>query len=457
MVPLGLAYLAACAERAGHDVLVIDCNALSLDINKLQSRLREMDFHLAGISVMTPMALTAYRIAALIKAMKPEVNVVLGGPHVSALPLESLNECPEADYIIVGEGEQSFISLLSSLGQNSCRQNVPGLVYRDNGTIRRTHDAGHMSNLDEIPQPAYHLFPMNLYRPPVTKYRRLPTFSIISSRGCPFNCSFCGNSVHGKKLRQRSIANVMQELYYLRDNFGAKGIVFQDSSLCQNKKWVYELCEAMLASGIDLEWSCLARVEQVDLELLTRMKEAGCWQISYGIESGNQKTLDSLRKNNTLAQIEAAVAAAHKAGVQVRATYMLAVPGETRKDILNTIKFAKKLGTMFASFQLTVPLPGTLLYEESHGIRGFNTQPICWDDYNFFNKEMPFYIPEGMSREELKSLCEKAWISYYLSLRVILRHVISIRSVADIRKYIAGIVGLAKMVSSKYLSWTRAQ
>jgi radical SAM superfamily enzyme YgiQ (UPF0313 family) len=313
-----------------------------------------------------------------------------------------------------------------------------------------------LSNLDEIPLPAYHLFPMNLYRPPVTKYRRLPTFSIISSRGCPFSCSFCCNAVHGKKLRQRSVANVMEELYQLRDNFGARGIVFQDSSLCQNKKWVYELCEAMLASGIGLEWSCLARVEQVDLHLLTRMKQAGCWQISYGIESGNQKTLDFLRKNITLAQTEAAIAVAHKAGIQVRATYMLAVPGETREDILNTIRFAKKLGTMFASFLVTIPFPGTVLYEQTAGMKGTFSRQLCWADYNLLNKEMPFYMPEGMSREELIGLCEKAWISYYLSLRVILRHASSIRSFADIPKYFAGIVGLAKMVSSKYLSWRRA-
>jgi anaerobic magnesium-protoporphyrin IX monomethyl ester cyclase len=296
---------------------------------------------------------------------------------------------------------------------------------------------------------------MKVYRPPATKYRRLPTFSVITSRGCPFTCSFCCNVVHGRKLRQRSVANVMQELYLLRDSYGATGIIFQDSSLCQNRKWMYDLCDAMIASGINLEWSCLSRVEQVDYQLLARMKQAGCWQISYGIESGNQKTLDFLRKNNTLVQIEAAVAVAHKAGIQVRATYMLAVPGETREDILNTIRFAKKLGTMFASFQVTVPLPGTPLYEDASGIKGITPQSLCWEDYNFFNKEMPFYIPEGMSREELIGLCEKTWISYYLSLRVILRHVSSIRSFADIPKYFAGIVGLAKMASSKYLFWRR--
>ncbi|HPS94862.1 MAG TPA: radical SAM protein, partial [Deltaproteobacteria bacterium] len=210
--------------------------------------------------------------------------------------------------------------------------------------------------------------------------------------------------------------------------------------------WVLDLCEAMISSGINLEWSCLSRVEQVDYPLLRRMEQAGCWQISYGIESGSQKTLDLLRKNNTLEQTEAAVVAAHRAGIQVRATYMVAVPGETREDVLSTIRYAKKLGTMYASFQVTVPLPGTVIYEEARGRKGTACLPSCWEDYHFFNKDMPFSIPEGMSREELRTICEKAWVSYYLSFRVVLRHLCSLRSFADFPKYLGGMKGLARMI-----------
>lgn len=453
--PLGLAYLAASLEHYGHHVRVIDGAVQPWYMNRLRSMLSETDFNLVGISVMTPMASSAFETAALVKSYKPDAKVVLGGPHVSSLPVESMNECPQADFIIVGEGEFSLISLIASLENNTERTEVPGLVFREDGEIKRIPDEGHIKNLDDIPMPAYHLFPMELYRPPVTKYRRLPTYSVITSRGCPFSCSFCCNVIHGKRLRQRSVGNVMQELTELKDRYGAKGIVFQDSSLCQSRQWVYDLCDALISSGINLEWSCLARVEQVEYQLLARMKQAGCWQISYGIESGNQRTLDYLRKNNTLGQIEAAVEAAHEAGIQVRATYMLAVPGETKEDIINTIRFAKKLGTMFASFQVTVPLPGSQLYDDSLGLIGERGKPLSWEEYNFFNKDMPFYVPEGMTREELTALCERAWISYYLSWRVITKHLRSIRSFSDIPKYTAGIVGLARMISSNVSSWIR--
>ena len=445
-VPLGLAYLAACAELHGHEVRVIDCVAHAWDVARLKAKLKGMDFQVAGISVMTPMATAAYRTAALIRAVNPAARVVLGGPHVSALPIESLNECPEADFVVVGEGEETFMALLSSLENNTRAGDIPGLAYRENREIFTTPDAGHVVDLDALPLPAYHLFAMDLYRPPVTKYRRLPAFSVVTGRGCPYSCSFCSKVVHGKRLRQRSVANVMQELSLLKERYGAKGIIFQDSSLCQDRQWVLDLCEAMIASGINLEWSCLSRVEQVDYPLLLRMEQAGCWQISYGIESGSQKTLDLLRKNNTLEQTEAAVVAAHRAGIQVRATYMVAVPGETREDVLSTIRYAKKLGTMYASFQVTVPLPGTVIYEEAHARKGTVCLPSCWEDYHFFNKDMPFYIPEGMSREELRTICEKAWVSYYLSIRVVLRHLCSLRSFADFPKYLGGMKGLTRMI-----------
>jgi anaerobic magnesium-protoporphyrin IX monomethyl ester cyclase len=449
MVPLGLAYLAACLEKNGHDVDVIDCAVLDLDVEALSAKLKSADFQVAGITVMTPTASAAFLSAVAVKSANSNSKVVLGGPHVSALPAESLEECPAADFVVKGEGEIIFPALIAAIEMKHDYAGIPGLVYRENGEVVRTPESDSIRRLDDLPLPAYHLFPVKLYRPPLTKYRRLPTFSILTSRGCPHKCSFCSKAVHGRIYRHRSVANVMQELELLKTGYGARGVAFQDSTLCQNKKWVYELCAAMIESKVDLEWSCLSRVEQVDSGLLERMRQAGCWQISFGIESGSQRILDSLHKNCTLEQIETAVNAAHRAGIQVRATYMLAVPGETRRDIMATLKFAKKLGTMFASFQVTVPLPGTELLNAFGGFAGGFHRPLSWEDFNFFNDAMPFFLPDDMTRQELIALRKKAWIFYYFSTRILWRHLASLRGPADVSKYLAGAAGFGKMLFSK--------
>lgn len=441
-VPQGLAYLAASVEQAGFHVNVLDCIAHKYTDKDLAYYLKNNHYDIVGISTLTPFASRSFEAARITKMIQPHSKVVLGGPHVTIFPERSLKECPSADFIVCGEGEHTFVDLVKAFANGCDFGNVKGLAYRVNTIFKRTEQRPVIADLDSLPFPAYHLFPMELYCPMLMKYRKLPTFAVVVTRGCPFHCIFCCNVIHGNQVRLRNVNKVMEELLILKDQYNAKGIIFQDSSIAQNRKWLIELCDKIIESKINMEWACLARVDQVDYNLLKKMRKAGCWQISYGIESGNQKSLDFLRKGYKLKQIEYVTKITQKIGIQIRAAYMLGIPGEDKQDILNTINFAKKLNTMFASFSLTIPFPGTRLYDDVMAVRGESCGSTSWDNYNFFNVNNPVFIPNGINKEELCKIIKYAWRSYYLSPRLILRHLIRIRKIADIYRYYVGFKSL---------------
>jgi anaerobic magnesium-protoporphyrin IX monomethyl ester cyclase len=225
--------------------------------------------------------------------------------------------------------------------------------------------------------------------------------------------------VHGAAVRLRSPENVLAEIRLLQQHCGCREIVFQDSSLCHNRDWLIALCDALIASGLKLPFSCLARVEQVDEPLLRHMRHAGCWQISFGIESANQHTLDFLGKAATVAQARAAVHAAHAAGIQVRATYLLAPPGETLQDCRRTIALAHELRTHYAAFLITIPFPGTRLYEQAS--QAGQLAAYNWDDFSLFAPRA-FYIDPSVDATALHRLCRRAHLQYYSSPPILMRH-----------------------------------
>lgn len=447
-VPMGLACLAASAVEAGHSVTVLDCLAENLSMPGLRAWLAGRTFEAVGISVLTPLAGGAFEAAEQARRALPGAVIILGGPHVTAFPEQTLAECPASDVIVCGEGERTLVELLAALSAGKEPGGVAGLVYRSESGLVKTESRLHIDDLDSLPLPAYDLLPMTSYRPPATKYRRLPAHTVVATRGCPFSCTFCCNVVHGRKVRYRGVGNILEEVRLLHEVHGARSIIFQDSSLTQSRPWLAGLCEALHRSGLGIEWSCLARVDQVDAGLLKIMKRAGCWQISYGLESGNQKSLDFLKKRFTLEQSRQAVRLTHRAGIQVRATYMLAIPGEDYADALETIRFARELSAMYATFMVTVPFPGTTLYQEVRSLPGAFDAQANWSAYSLFNKEAPVFIPPGLSQQDLDRLVRHAYRSYYTTPGVLWRHLRNLRSPHDLAKYFHGIRSLVASVFS---------
>jgi radical SAM superfamily enzyme YgiQ (UPF0313 family) len=263
---------------------------------------------------------------------------------------------------------------------------------------------------------------------------------MISSRGCPYNCIYCSSqSTFGKKYRHHSVKRILEELELLINKHGAKEVYFLDDLFTLNKEWVNELCNNIIQRKISekILWSCNTRTNLIDLPTLENMKKAGCWQIHFGIESGSQRLLDLIKKGTTLQQSRDAIKLCRKAGIQTRAYFMLGLPSETKEESLKTIEFAKEIDPDYAKFSLTTPYPGTELFDivKKEG----NLKSESWDLYKTMgglgsNTERP-YVPEGRTSKELNELQKKAHKDFFLRPRIILRFILNIKSIEELKIY----------------------
>jgi radical SAM superfamily enzyme YgiQ (UPF0313 family) len=297
-----------------------------------------------------------------------------------------------------------------------------------------------LSDLDCLPMAAYDLFPMKNYVPTPNLVKRYPTIAVQVTRGCPYNCAFCQfNLALGKKYRHRSIEKVIEELTYLKDHYNAQGIIFRDSSLTINPSFLKKLCKAMMDNKLDLKWMCYSRTDMISKyykELLPLMKKAGCWQIGYGCESANQKSLDMLKKETTVEDNMIAVQQTMKMGLMCSTTWILCLPGETADDAWRTFQFAKKLASHTAKFFLPVPFPNTDLEEicrEDGGLR----EDASYDEYDLIMPETPIYINRQIGTKKMIRMLKTAYIKYYSNPTILFKNLATITDLHAVRKYLA--------------------
>lgn len=439
----GMASIAAVAEKAGFSVNVLDTQVEETSETEFIRFLEEGRFDVIGMPCYTGSALWVFDTAKLCKRILPDAVVILGNIHPTIMPQETLQECPEVDAVVIGEGELTFLDLLHHYrdGKSSLKD-ILGIAFRDRNEVVVNAPRPLIQDLNTLPMPAYHLFPMEKYVFVAYWVRRYPTFGITINRGCPFRCAFCNaNTIHGRKLRHKSHERIIEEIKFLQTRYGARGFVFQDSTFTTDKTWVHSFCEELIRQNIHIPWSCLSRVDTLDEEILRVMKQAGCWCISLGIESGNQKSLDLIMKGTTVEQNCKAVELALKTGIYIGGTYIIGLPGEDESDVNRTIAFAKDLATHFALFFLPVPFPGTRLWElckKDGGLR----ETASWDDFRATDFSNPVYVNPILGKEKMIGLYRKAMQSYYCHPKVIARNLLSIRSLDDIRRYWYGVLAL---------------
>jgi len=446
--PLGLAYVAAGLEAAGNSVAILDAPALGMDQAQVVEHTAGAGPDIVGITLLTPMFGITRDLCRALKTRMPEICILLGGPHISALPERTLEEIPEADVCCIGEGDQTVPHFAEVWRDGGDLSQVNGICYRHEDALRRTQPREFIKDLDSIPPPARHLLPMEAYRLTASRARKssfCPT--VIVARGCPFKCSFCSRPF-GRTLRTHSVERIVSEVRLLVDTYGADQINIEADTLTANRKFLSALCRGLIDSGISerISWTCESRVNTVTRELLELMKQAGCWQISYGVESGVQRILDKLDKTIRLEQVEKAFAMTKEVGIGIRGFFMLGVDTETSAESWRTIEFAKKLDPEWAQFTVTIPYPGTPMYDELEAagrILSYN-----WDNYNTWNgwrgvDEVPF-VPVGRSVEELTALQKQAMRSFYLRPRVFFRALRNLRSFSDLAKYASGFFVLIK-------------
>ncbi|HKZ42442.1 MAG TPA: radical SAM protein, partial [Candidatus Hodarchaeales archaeon] len=311
-IPLGLGYLAAVLEDNGYTVDVIDCQVLKPSQKELENKLAQLQPDVVGVTSATLTYESALEVVKTAKDILPSCLTVLGGPHVTVMDKQTLSEAPEADIVVRGEGEQTLLELSGLVAESNLKNldDVAGISFRKNGEIIRTPDRPFIQNIDELPRPAYEQFQLNKYQ--ISGKTYLP---IITSRGCPFQCTFClVFRMCGRRFRARSPKNVVDELEWLRDTYEADAFSFYDDTFTFDKKRAKEICHEMKERNINLPWDCRTRVDQVTRELLAEMKNANCQLVHFGIESGSQKMLNTMKKGTTVEQNERAIKWAKEVG-----------------------------------------------------------------------------------------------------------------------------------------------
>ncbi|OGL47309.1 MAG: hypothetical protein A2161_02560 [Candidatus Schekmanbacteria bacterium RBG_13_48_7] len=430
----GLASIAAVVRNAGFPIFAKDTQVEGMGEQQFAHYLKEGKFDVIAMPCFIASVPFVKRTAQICRQILPNSKVVIGNIQPTMFPEETLSYCNDADIAVMGAGEYTFLEYLQYLRDESPElTEIPGLAVNNGGNVVINQPRKPMTEIDSLPMPAYDMFPMEKYVLPLTNIKRYPTYSIITSRGCPYPCGFCtGHHVHGYKVLHRSIEATIEEILYLKNRFNARGIMFHDSTFTVSRKWTIELCEALLKNNIDLPWMCFTRVDRVDRELLSIMKNAGCWAISFGIESGNQKSLDLIKKGTTVEQAEEAIRQCLELKIFVLHSFIMGLPGENEDDIHNTYKFAKKLGGHVTYFFLPVPFPGTLLHQLAKNDKGLK-KDIAWTDYSDL-KTLP-YINPNIGGEKMLKLLRKYYIGYYSSPKIIYRNLKELNSIDAIKKY----------------------
>jgi radical SAM superfamily enzyme YgiQ (UPF0313 family) len=359
-IPLGISYLAAVLEKKGYEVNVVDCQTLRPTQEVLESKFRELQPDVVGVTSATLTFEPAVEIVQAAKKTCPNCVTLMGGPHVTVTDEQTLLEHPEVDIVVRGEGENTVLEIAQLIEQSNLKSlsNVLGITFRKNEKIVHTADRPFIENIDTLPFPAHKYFDLNNYR--IGEKTYLP---IITSRGCPFQCAFClASRMCGKRFRARSPKTVVDELEWLRDSCGVDAFSFYDDTFTFDRKRAVEICHEMRNRKINLPWDCRTRVDQVTTELLAELKKANCQLVHFGVESGSQEMLDIMRKGTTVEQNAKAIKLAKKAGIAVAISIVVGYPGETPAMLQETREFIRRTKPDYLYICEAVPYPGTELY-----------------------------------------------------------------------------------------------
>ena len=410
-VPIGLAYLAAVAEKNGHVVKVTDCLPVDMSYDEMKRQVVAFEPDIIGITSMTSTSQSALEAARILKESCPEALTVLGGPHVTFADTSTLSECPEVDVVVRREGEETLLDLARCVTNEKSLDEVAGITFRKNGKIIQMPDRPLIQNLDELPFPALDHFKLDDYK--ILGKMMLP---IITSRGCPFGCSFCVSSrMVGNTLRARSPKNVVDELEWLKTEHGAEAFVIYDDMLTFDKKRILQICEDIKKRKIGLPWDCTTRVDQVSKELLVKIKEANCQEVFYGVESGCQLILDKVHKRTSIELNEQAIRWTKEVGLFVAISVIIGYPGETRETVKQTLDFVRRVKPDDAFLCVATPYPGTEL-------RAL-VEKMGWkmtSDWARYDAMTPVFENPELPSEEITRIRQKFYNNFY-SLGYLLR------------------------------------
>jgi len=422
--PLGLAYLASVLLKKGSEVDIISSDAEGLNADKTVSRILDLSPDLVGISVLTTMAGRSLRMIENIKRRRNRTKIIVGGPHPTVFPEEFLNG--GADVVVRGEGEDTLSELYDHFEGGASLDRIKGISYKEDGQF--VHNPGRelIKDINTIPLPAWELFPIRRYK----SNFRMKGFSlpIMSSRGCPHHCTFCYKTIHGDVFRTRKPELIVDEIAYLKDRFGIEEFDIMDDSFASDPKTAMEVCEQIISRKISLPWTLPSgiRISAVSGKFLEKLKAAGCYRIALGIESGNQRILDCVKKGIRLEQARDAMKLFKKFKMKSVGYFIIGIPEETKETIEDTIRFAIELDLDYAQFSKATPFPGTAMYDQLKSENRILAR--SWDDYDCFLKSRPLFMHDNLSSNEIDDRLREAYRRFFLRPKCVLKHLAAIGS-----------------------------
>jgi radical SAM superfamily enzyme YgiQ (UPF0313 family) len=359
--PTNLALLAAYIRMHGHEPKIVDLDIQGGTLEEIARLILANDPQVVGITCLTPRFPITLDIATECKRLNPDVIIVVGGPHVTGLPRFILKS-PVIDYAVVGEGEEAFLELINNLAADRPVEQVANLICRDDGAVKINSVRPLITNLDKLPFPAWDLLMLDRYVDPA--FYEGPHLGLMSGRGCPYECYFCASRVvWGRRVRYHSPANMIAEIEEAIGKYHIREFMFYDDTFTLHRKNIVQFCEGVIARHLDIRFYAQVRVDTIDVEIVQKLKAAGCFAVAIGVESGNEAILKTMGKRLTKDQIRAGCKALKAAKMPFLASYIIGHPGDTHETIRQTLDFANELDADQSKFLISTPYPGTRFFD----------------------------------------------------------------------------------------------
>lgn len=445
VAPLGMINLAAVTREKGYETSIIDAEALRLTIDETVNKIIESSPDYVGITSTTIFIKAASKIAEKIKQINPNIKIIIGGNHVTSLPEKTIADYSSFDVGVVGEGEVTIVELLDAFENKEDISKVDGIIYRKDGETIKTEKRELIKDLDILPLPAWDLLPelSKHYRTCAQSAKKSPSFELITSRGCYGQCTFCDRATFGNRCRAHSaeyVFKMMKELHY---KYGIKSVLFEDDNFTLYRDRTMKLVELLKNADFKMHWGVCSRVDIIDPEMLKKMKEAGCWQILFGIESGSQKILDVIKKNITLNQVNEALKMTKEAGINTKGFFMMGHPTETKEDIEKTVDFITKADLDDFSCSFLIPLPGSEIYNEARKYGTFD------EDLDRMSGCEPVFVPFDLTKEDLYHYSKKAFRKFYLKPRIMISYLKRLRNIGQLKLFLNAGFGFLSYILKK--------
>lgn len=399
--PLGIGYLGAALKKEGHQVRLID--GLILDSEEYEKQIENIEKdEIVCISTLLIHLKEAKRICKKIKESNPESTIIVGGVGIKTMTKGELFDKFRADYFVKEEGEKILPRLLKNLDQPEELKKIRGILFERDGKPVHTGKNKPIEDLDKIPHPDRELLNVKEYLKIWKENVGSSCADVLTSRGCPFSCSFCSKGYGGEKIRFHSAEYVVNEIENVINKYGPDEIYIVDDLFIVNRKRIIDICEKMKKRGIDIPWGAQARVDTINKEILEKIHEVGCYELNFGVETGSTQIQKSLNKGFSLDQVRKAFELCHEVGIEPGAYFMVGIPGVKRKDIEKTKKLISEIKPSFIVLSYFTPYPGTKMYEKYKEYIG-NEDYTNWDDFERSILNYDFDVKPDQEYDELMS------------------------------------------------------